>query len=67
VIATTYWGERLPLRDGRAVGRNAAAPVLVQPGETRSVRVTLMPGFYVLADNSRGRYALGTAVPIFVT
>ena len=66
VIATTTWGARLPIRAGRAVGRVAGPPVVVGPGQTRSVRVTLMPGFYVLLDNDRGRYALGTEVPFLV-
>ena len=66
VVATPTWGEKLSLRDGRAVGRVAAPRVVVQPGETRSERVTLMPGSYVLVDNGPGRYALGASVPLLV-
>jgi len=66
IVATPSWGERLPIRDGRAVGRIAARPVVVGPGQTRAVHVTLMPGFYLLVDNGRGRYALGTEVPLLV-
>jgi len=67
VIATASFGEKLRMHDGHAVGRKAAPTVVVGPGQTRSLRVTLMPGFYVLVDNGPGRYALGTEVAILVS
>jgi uncharacterized cupredoxin-like copper-binding protein len=66
IIRTNKWGQKLDLRDGRAVGKNAARPVVVAPGQTRSARVNLAPGYYVLLDNIRGHYAAGTAVSIIV-
>ena len=64
VIPTARWGRRLRVRDGRALGRGLARPVVVAPGQTRSVEVRLAPGSYVLLDNIRGHYALGAAVAI---
>jgi uncharacterized cupredoxin-like copper-binding protein len=66
IIPTVGWGDRLRIVHGRAAGRDIAAPVVVTPGQTRSVRVHLRPGFYVLVDNIRGHYALGTEIPIIV-
>ena len=66
IIPTARWGDQLPVVHGRAVGHDVAAPVVVSPGQTRSVRVHLKPGFYVLVDNMRGHYALGTEIPIVV-
>jgi hypothetical protein len=67
IIRTSSWGEKLPTVGGRAVGRDAVTPVVVRPGETRSVHVSLTPGFYILLDNIRGHYALGTEVPLVVS
>jgi uncharacterized cupredoxin-like copper-binding protein len=67
IIPTARWGEKLPILTGRALSHDAAAPVVVHPGQTRSVQVTLAPGFYILLDNIRGHYALGTEVPIVVS
>jgi hypothetical protein len=44
----------------------AAPPIVVAPGERRSARVDLAPGFYVLLDNLRGHYSAGAAVSIVV-
>jgi uncharacterized cupredoxin-like copper-binding protein len=66
IIPTVSWDEQLRVVHGRAAGHDVAAPVVVRPGETRAVRVRLEPGFYVLADNIRGHYALGTEIPIVV-
>jgi hypothetical protein len=64
IIPTRWWGEKLRVRDGRAVGEAVARPVVVRPGQARSVSVNLAPGAYVLVDNIRGHYALGAAVSI---
>jgi hypothetical protein len=66
IVPTERWGQKLPIRGGRAVGEVAAPPIFVAPGERRSARVDLAPGFYVLLDNLRGHYAAGTAVAIVV-
>jgi len=64
VIPTAWWGQPLFVRDGRATGEPAIRPVVVRPGETRSLHVYLPPGSYVLLDNLRGHYAAGGAVSI---
>jgi hypothetical protein len=66
IVPTERWGQKLPIRSGRAVGEVAASPIVVAPGEKRSARVDLAPGFYVLLDNLRGHYAAGAAVAIVV-
>jgi uncharacterized cupredoxin-like copper-binding protein len=66
IVPTQRWGQKLAVRNGRAVGEDAAPPIVVAPGETRSAEVTLDPGFYMLLDNLRGHYAAGAAVAIVV-
>jgi len=66
IIRTPAWGQELRTRNGRAVGENAAPPVVVAPGQTRSTNIYLAPGFYVLLDNIPGHYAVGGAVSIIV-
>jgi uncharacterized cupredoxin-like copper-binding protein len=66
IVPTESWGQKLRVRDGRAVGEDAAAPIVVAPGQTRSARINLAPGYYVLLDNIRGHYAAGGAVSIVV-
>jgi hypothetical protein len=66
IVPTERWGQTLPMHNGRAVGEAAVPPIIVAPGETRSAKVNLDPGFYVLLDNLRGHYALGAAVAIVV-
>jgi len=66
IVPTERWGQKLPIRSDRAVGEVAAPPIVVAPGERRSARVDLAPGFYVLLDNLRGHYSAGAAVSIVV-
>jgi hypothetical protein len=66
IVPTQRWGQKLPIRRGRAVGEVAAPPIVVAPGQKRSARVDLAPGSYVLLDNLRGHYAAGAAVAIVV-
>jgi len=66
IIPTQVWGEKLGIRNGRAVGEPVGRPVVVRPGQTRSARLDLAPGSYVLLDNIRGHYAAGGAVSIVV-
>ena len=67
IIRTSWWGQELGVRHGRAVGEAAVQPVVVRPGQTRSAQVYLPPGSYVLLDNIRGHYALGAAVPVIAS
>jgi hypothetical protein len=67
IIQTQWWGQKLDVLHGRAVGWNVIRPVVVAPGQARTTLVDLDPGSYVLLDNIRGHYALGTAVPIIVS
>jgi hypothetical protein len=67
IIPTAWWGQELFVRDGRADGAAVTRPVVVAPGETRSVHVYLQPGSYVLLDNIRGHYAAGAAVSIIAS
>jgi uncharacterized cupredoxin-like copper-binding protein len=66
IVPTESWGQKLRIRNGRAVAEDAAAPIVVAPGQTRSARINLDPGYYVLLDNIRGHYAAGGAVSIVV-
>lgn len=66
IVPTQRWGQKLAVHNGRAVGEDAAQPIVVAPGGTRSAEVNLDPGFYVLLDNLRGHYAAGAAVAIVV-
>jgi uncharacterized cupredoxin-like copper-binding protein len=66
IVPTESWGQKLRVRDGRVVGEDAAAPIVVAPGQTRSARINLASGYYVLLDNIRGHYAAGGAVSIVV-
>jgi uncharacterized cupredoxin-like copper-binding protein len=66
IVPTERWGQKLAVHNGRAVGEDAAPPIVVAPGQTRSAEVNLARGFYVLVDNLRGHYAAGAAVAIVV-
>jgi hypothetical protein len=66
IVPTESWGQKLRIRNGRAVGEDVAAPIVVAPGQTRATRINLAPGYYVLLDNIRGHYAAGGAVSIVV-
>jgi uncharacterized cupredoxin-like copper-binding protein len=64
IIPTAWWGQKLFVRDGRADGAAVMRPVVVAPGQTRSVQIYLQPGSYVLLDNISGHYTAGAAVSI---
>lgn len=66
IVPTQRWGQKLAVHNGRAVGEDAAPPIVVAAGKTRSTEVNLAPGFYLLLDNLRGHYAAGAAVAIVV-
>src|SRR5438093_9713462 len=59
IIPTAWWGQKLFVRDGRADGAAVTRPVVVAPGQTRSVHIYLQPGSHVLLDNIRGHYTAG--------
>ena len=67
IIPTAWWGQRLFVRGGRADGAAVMRPIVVAPGQTRSVHVYLQPGSYVLLDNIRGHYTAGAAVSIIAS
>jgi hypothetical protein len=67
IIQTEWWGQKLDILHGRAVGWDVTRPIAVAPGQTRTTQVDLDPGSYLLLDNIRGHYALGAAVPIIVS
>jgi hypothetical protein len=67
IIPTAWWGQKLFVRDGRADGAAVMRPIVVAPGQTRSVHVYLPPGSYVLLDNLRGHYKAGAAVSIIAS
>jgi len=64
IIPTAWWGQKLFVREGRADGAAVMRPIVVSPGQTRSVHIYLQPGSYVLLDNIRGHYTAGAAVSI---
>jgi len=64
IVPTAWWGENVPVLNGRVAREHAARAVVVAPGERRSLRIYLPPGSYLLLDDIRGHYALGASVPI---
>jgi len=65
VVRTTRFAQRLPLSKNRAVARPLAA-VLVAPGATKTIVVSLSPGPYLLIDNLPWHYWKGTSVAFAV-
>ena len=66
VVRTARFAQRLRLSKHRAVARAVAAPVLVAPGATKTIVVSLSPGPYVLLDNLPWHYWKGTSVAFAV-
>ena len=66
LVPTARFADRLPLRGSRAVTRNAAASVVVEPGATRSFVVALHRGSYLLVDNLPWHYWHGTSAAFSV-
>lgn len=67
IVRTARFAQRLPLSKHRAVVRAVAAPVMVAPGATKTIVVSLLPGAYVLLDNLPWHYWKGTSVAFAVT
>ena len=65
VVRTTRFAQRLPLSENRAVARPVAA-VMLAPGATKTIVVSLSPGPYLLLDNLPWHYWKGTSVAFAV-
>jgi uncharacterized cupredoxin-like copper-binding protein len=66
VARTSSFGQRLRLSGARAVARPLAASVIVRPGASATLVVSLKAGSYVLYDNLPWSYWKGTSVAFSV-
>jgi hypothetical protein len=66
VVRTAAFGARLPLAGARAVVHPVAASVILRPGGTATLTVSLNRGSYVLLDNLPWSYWKGTSVAFSV-
>jgi uncharacterized cupredoxin-like copper-binding protein len=66
VARTATFGARLRLSGSRALARSLGTSVLVPPGRTVSLVVSLKRGSYVLFDNLPWSYWKGTSVAFSV-
>jgi uncharacterized cupredoxin-like copper-binding protein len=66
VVRTTTFGARLRLDGARAVVHPLAASIVVRPGKTATLVVSLKRGSYVLLDNLPWSYWKGTSVAFSV-
>lgn len=66
LVRTTTFGERLRLAGSRAVVKPIAASVIVRPGKTAKLVVSLEHGSYLLLDNLPWSYWKGTSVAFSV-
>jgi uncharacterized cupredoxin-like copper-binding protein len=66
VVRTASFGARLRLAGARAVVRPLGSTVLVRPGASATIVLSLTPGSYVLLDNLPWSYWKGTSVPFSV-
>ena len=66
VVRTATFGARLRLAGARAVVHPLAASVVVPPGRTATLVVSLRRGSYVLLDNLPWSYWKGTSVAFSV-
>jgi hypothetical protein len=66
VVRTDRFAEPLALRDDRAVARPVAPRLLVPPGQTRTLLLTLSRGSYLLVDNLPWHYWQGTSAAFAV-
>jgi len=65
-MRTATFGARLRLVGSRAVVHPLAASVVVRPGKTATLVVSLRRGSYVLLDNLPWSYWKGTSVAFSV-
>ena len=66
VARTGSFGARLPLSGARAVARSLGRSLVVQPGGSATLVVSLNAGSYVLFDNLPWSYWKGTSVAFSV-
>ena len=66
VIRTATFGARLRLEGARAVVHPIAASIVVRPGKTATLVVSLARGSYMLLDNLPWSYWKGTSVAFSV-
>jgi uncharacterized cupredoxin-like copper-binding protein len=66
VVRTASFGARLPLAGARAAVRPLAASLIVRPGASATLTVSLKAGSYVLLDNLPWSYWKGTSVAFSV-
>lgn len=66
VVRTTTFGARLHLEGARAVVHPLAASMIVRPGKTATLVVSLTRGSYELLDNLPWSYWKGTSVAFSV-
>lgn len=66
VVRTTTFGARLRLDGARAAVRPIAASMIVRPGKTATLVVSLSRGSYELIDNLPWSYWKGTSVAFSV-
>ena len=66
VVCTTRFAQALPLRGGRAVVHAVAPAVVVPPGATRTIVLSLARGSYLLVDNLPWHYWAGTSAAFAV-
>ena len=66
VVRTATFGARLQLEGARAVVHPIAASIVVRPGKTATLVVSLARGSYMLLDNLPWSYWKGTSVAFSV-
>jgi uncharacterized cupredoxin-like copper-binding protein len=66
VVRTATFGARLRLEGARAVVHPIAASIVVRPGKTATLVVSLTRGSYMLLDNLPWSYWKGTSVAFSV-
>ena len=66
VVRTATFGARLRLEGSRAVVHPIAASIVVRPGKTATLVVSLARGSYMLLDNLPWSYWKGTSVAFSV-
>jgi hypothetical protein len=66
IVRTAAFGERLRLSGARALVHPIAASVVVRPGGTATLLVSLKRGSYALLDNLPWSYWKGTSVAFSV-
>jgi uncharacterized cupredoxin-like copper-binding protein len=66
VVRTATFGARLRLEGARAVVQPIAASIVVRPGKTATLVVSLARGSYMLLDNLPWSYWKGTSVAFSV-